>query len=140
VGRWVGESERSALPGARRQPRIAIELPVPRQFLRQVVAPHAALGRPWLDGDDPLLVDEDLVQEYRIALYIRPRGGERWGLSVTTVPPLAARVRIRLGDDLFQARFDGQGEAHLDNVPIALLRAARGPDMQIAITSDDDTA
>ena len=130
----------AALPASRRQPQISIEIPVSRQYLRRVVVPHVALGPAWNDDDDPMLVAEELVQEYRIALYIRPSGGERWSLALTVIPPLVGKVLIRLGDERFQARFDQDGEAHVDDVPVALLMKARGPDMQIAITGDDEEA
>ena len=128
----------AALPTASRQPHISIQIPVSRQFLRRVVAPHVALGDPWNDDDETMLVAEELVQEYRIALYIRPSGGERWSLAITVVPPLTGKVLIRLGDDRFQARFDQDGEAQVEDVPVALLMQAGGPDMQINITGEDE--
>lgn len=117
---------------------VALELWPPlrleRDFLYAAIAPQAALGAAWGEGDEATLLAEESLGRYRVALYARPAAAAGiWSLSVMVSPVVRAVAVLRFGTWVFRAPFDPSGTATVEAVPVALLSGRVGPPLEVRI-------
>ena len=83
-----------------------------------------------------LLMQETVAPGFQATVSVRQDTAEQWSIVVTIVPPLAAQVKLTLGDLVQYAVLDAQGSAIIGPVPSDVLLAADGPGIEIAIQRD----
>jgi hypothetical protein len=105
-----------------------------RQYLR-LALPVASRHQRALRGDDlgDVVVATRIETDLRFALSLRYVATGVWQITATVAPPPIGWLLLTIGEELFRARFDAQGNALVPDVPDILLAAQDGPDLDIAI-------
>lgn len=120
---------------------------VTRKALALIVPPRLAVAPVFRGRDDHgHVVYDDYHDEgdgesrqITISIQLMSDGGSM--LSVTVLPPIAGKAIVLIGEQLFEAIFQGDGSARFDSIPAEMIVAPDAPDLEISIvTSDDDSS
>jgi hypothetical protein len=81
-------------------------------------------------------IDAGNGDRYQVTLSRRPVSDTTWSLTARAVPPPAGWLVLTLGEQVWRARFDGQGKATIASVPATLLTQEDGPPLHIHLELD----
>jgi hypothetical protein len=90
-----------------------------------------ALGQPMGLHDDDTLIAEACNGDYRVSLYVRPRGPDLWALSVVISPVVPAVAVLNFENMVYRAPFDHKGIATVGALPVELIV---GPARTLSVT------
>lgn len=86
-----------------------------------------------MENKSYVLVEEDVTFGHHIKLILQQAAREQWVGQVIVVPPVLGEVVVAFGPHEFRTSLASNGTALFANLPLDLLLAVNGPDLELWI-------
>lgn len=122
-----------ARPAPLRRPLVRLS----RSILNRILpAPSSLLGATRGRNTDPIVISEHSVEGRHLRLSLEEQSDQHCRLIIEMMPPPLGWIVVQLGSQEFRARFDEQGYALVNDIPISILIATDGPDLVLELELD----
>jgi hypothetical protein len=89
------------------------------------------------EDSESIIAEREVGDGLHVNLSVLAQADGDWRITVMTNPPAEGWLVLKLGITIFRSQFKPSGIAVISAVPDNLLREDDGPDLEVAIESDD---